>query len=274
MNGEKQKFIGGINFDELRGQRIQVYNEIVLDLNIARTNQEHVFTGTYVYASEATDVDSNVSIRFNELFRANIKLVQGRGIRCPFYRFYLTNTAQAGKSLTLVIGIESADFEIFDVGKALGITGTVVTRSMFDPTGGNTFIGGGFKVNEAAVRAIVQLWNPAASGITAYVKYAGVKAPEAAGGFMWFSYHNAKLWTANGYTSNKLIGGAAPACEVNIHKDAAVIGTPMTYLIADPSVILSQINAEPIRLLAGYGIHFTSGAVDDGVTAAFEWIEI
>jgi len=133
---EKQKFIGGINFDELRAQRVQVYNEIVLDLSVARTNVEHIFTGTYIYASEATDVDANVSVRFNELFRANIKLVQGRGIRCPFYRFYLTNTAQAGKTLTLVIGIESADFEIFDVGKALGITGFVNTVA--SPRSGHT----------------------------------------------------------------------------------------------------------------------------------------
>ena len=122
---EKQKFIGGINFDELRGQRIQVYNTIEIDLSIARSNQEHVFTGNYIYAMEATDVDASVNIRFNELFRANINLVKGRGVRCPFYRFYLSNTAQAGKTLILAIGIEAADFEIFDMGKALGITGTV-----------------------------------------------------------------------------------------------------------------------------------------------------
>lgn len=125
MNGEKQKFIGGINFEELRAQRVQVYNTVVIDLTDARSNQERVFTGTYVYALEGTDVDANLNIKFNELFRNDINLVKGRGVRCPFYRFYLSHEAQAGKSLTLVIGIESADFEIFDVGKALGITGTV-----------------------------------------------------------------------------------------------------------------------------------------------------
>jgi len=127
MSGEEKKFIGGIDFKELRAQRVQVYNELVIDLSVARSNDERVFTGTYVYAVEGTDVDANVDIRFNELFRANIGLVKGRGIRCPFYRFYLTNAAQAGKTITLIIGIESADFEIFDVGKALGITGLVPT---------------------------------------------------------------------------------------------------------------------------------------------------
>jgi len=153
MNGEKQKYIGGINFDELRGQRVQLYNEIVVNLAVARTNEEHIFTGTYVYVIESTDVDSNVSIRFNELFRSNIRLVQGRGVRCPFYRFYLTNTAQAGKAITLVIGIESADFEIFDVGKALGITGIVdvnlvstvpLPPGAVEVAASNVFAGGGW----------------------------------------------------------------------------------------------------------------------------------
>ena len=122
---QKAKFIGGINFDELRAQRVQLYNTIEIDLSIVRLNQEQVFTGTYIYALEATDVDANVNVRFNELFRNNINLVRGRGVRCPFYRIYLSNAAQAGKTLTLAIGIESGEFEIFDVGKALGITGTV-----------------------------------------------------------------------------------------------------------------------------------------------------
>lgn len=125
MNGEKQKFIGGIDFDELKAQRVQLYNTITINLATVRTNEEMVFTGNYIYALEATDVDANLDIRFNELFRAAINIKKGRGVRVPFYRFYLTNTAQAGKSITLAIGIEASDFEVFDVGKALGITGTV-----------------------------------------------------------------------------------------------------------------------------------------------------
>ena len=125
MNGEKQKFIGGVDFDELKAQRVQLYNSIKIDLATARTNKEMVFTGNYIYALEATDVDANLDIRFNELFRAAINIKKGRGVRIPFFRFYLTNIAQAGKTLTLAIGIEASDFEVFDVGKALGITGTV-----------------------------------------------------------------------------------------------------------------------------------------------------
>lgn len=126
MNGnEIQKFIGGIDFEDLRKQRVQLYNTITINLATARTNEEHVFTGNYIYALEGTDVDANVDLRFNELFRPNINLVKGRGVRVPFYRFYVTNAAQAGKTITLAIGIESDSFEIFDVGKALGISGNV-----------------------------------------------------------------------------------------------------------------------------------------------------
>lgn len=122
---EKEKFIGGIDFDELMAQRVQLYNTITIDLTNVRVDEERVFTGNYIYALEASDVDNSLDIRFNELFRAAITIKKGRGIRIPFYRFYITNTAQAGKTITLAIGIEASDFEVFDVGKALQITGGV-----------------------------------------------------------------------------------------------------------------------------------------------------
>lgn len=132
MNEEKQKFIGGIDFDELMSQRIQVYNTIVIDLASARSNEERTFVGNYLYVLEATDVDANLDIRFNQSFRGSIKLVKGRGVRAPFYRFYLTNIAQAAKTITLAIGVESDSFEIFDVGKALEITGSIKTTTAIE----------------------------------------------------------------------------------------------------------------------------------------------
>jgi len=127
MNEEKQKFIGGIDFDELQSQRIQIYDTLVIDLATARSNEERTFVGNYLYVLEATDVGTTLDIRFNQSFRGAIPLVKGRGVRAPFYRFYLTNAAQAGKTITLAIGVESESFEIFDVGKALEITGPVET---------------------------------------------------------------------------------------------------------------------------------------------------
>jgi hypothetical protein len=149
MNEGKQKFIGGIDFDELKAQRVQLYNAITIDLATARTNEEMVFTGNYIYALEATDVDAALNIRFNELFRAAINVKKGRGVRVPFYRLYITNTAQAGKTLTLAIGIEASDFEIFDVGKALGITGNVNVIPVMRT--GNTQVAGSGIANNSTV---------------------------------------------------------------------------------------------------------------------------
>lgn len=125
MNGDREKYIGGIDFEELKSQRIQVYKTLTIDLSQSRWAEERTITGTYVYILESTDMNANLDIQFNEIFRSKINFTKGRGIRCPFYRIYISNEAQAGKTITLAIGIESPTFEIFDKGKALGITGTV-----------------------------------------------------------------------------------------------------------------------------------------------------
>lgn len=197
MNGEKQKFIGGINFEELRAQRVQVYNTIEIDLSIARSNIEYVFTGTYVYAMEATDVDAYVNIRFNELFRSNINLVKGRGVRCPFYRFYLSNAAQAGKTLTLAIGIEAADFEIFDVGKALGITGTVnvaqtapveISPNYYHTNLKQRFQVTGERLSAAGQYPVIGLKNVGSGGEKLLVEY--ISAYPAVAGVIHFGFHS------------------------------------------------------------------------------------
>ncbi len=120
-----QKYIGGVNFDELRAQRVQVYNTLTLDLATARNNKELPYTGNYLYVLEATDILANVQLRFNEISMNSITVTKGRGVRVPFYRLYITNSAQAGKSMTLGIAVESETFEVLDVGKALEISGNI-----------------------------------------------------------------------------------------------------------------------------------------------------
>ena len=90
-----------------------------------RADHEIVYTGNYLYGIEATDKDVNVSIRLNEQFRPLLNIKKGRGIRGPFYRLWLTNTAQAGKSITLVMGIEAANFEVIDNLTAITVSGTL-----------------------------------------------------------------------------------------------------------------------------------------------------
>jgi len=124
MNG-KMKFIGGVDFDELRAQRVKVYDTLTIDLATVRADQEMIISGNYIYALEATDITTTLQVKLNEIPRSLISLYKGRGVRAPFYRLYLTNAAQAGKTITLAIGIESDTFEVFDVGKALELSGYV-----------------------------------------------------------------------------------------------------------------------------------------------------
>lgn len=230
MNGEKQKFIGGIDFDELKAQRVQLYNTITINLATVRANEEMVFTGNYIYALEATDVDANLDIRFNELFRATINVKKGRGVRVPFYRFYITNTAQAGKSVTLAIGIEASDFEIFDVGKALGITGLVYTAP--SPRAGYAQIAVSGEADDATV----------------------ILHTVTAGKIFYLVGAHAGMVTAASFTTKLMVTNAADVEQYAIFESPqGAVATQMPFPSYYPSV--------PLEIPAGYKIKlFSSGA--------------
>jgi len=277
MNGEKQKFIGGIDFEELRAQRIQVYNSIILDLAIARTNEEMVFTGNYIYALEATDVDANLDIRFNELFRSAINIKKGRGLRIPFYRLYITNTAQADKTLTLTIGIESSDFQIFDVGKSLGITGTVDTKVLqdeswsYDVLQKNRFMGGYTLSPGAGDYALIQLLNPAASGVTVccYRIFVGIND----NGQISLRARNAALDVLRTEVANMYMGEADPNAELRTESPGSIPGTSIAIIRATGN-IMYQLIKKPIVLVEGKGIMMAAEGADTALTVTFEWMEI
>lgn len=122
---EKRKFIGGVDFEDLRSQRVQLYDTFQIALTTKRSNEEMVIAGNYLYGLESSILGANIDIRFNEIARKPINIVLGRGVRIPFYRLYLTHAAQVGQTITLAIGTESESFEILDTGKAIEITGGV-----------------------------------------------------------------------------------------------------------------------------------------------------
>ncbi|MBA7495769.1 hypothetical protein ES702_06358 [subsurface metagenome] len=207
MNEEKQKFIGGIDFDELIAQRVQVYNTLVIDLTTARSNEERTFVGNYLYVLEATDVDANLDIRFNQSFRGAIKLVKGRGVRAPFYRFYLTNAAQADKTITLAIGVESDSFEIFDVGKALEITGPVTTMPGFEKYEGAAGTGTDTLAewivwSEVVSRIDVFIWDNPANIYLTFSDDMNGNVFEVPVGFYSFDCQSKKLFGANKTAGN------------------------------------------------------------------------
>lgn len=97
--------------DEIKTQRIKVYHILTFPLDAARQDFELYLTGNYLYVLGLT---GSASIRLNELSADSIDLFKSRQIQSPFYRIYLSNTAQAGLSLVLGVGVQSEYFQISD----------------------------------------------------------------------------------------------------------------------------------------------------------------
>lgn len=97
--------------DEIKKQRIKTYHVLTFPLDSARSDFELYITGGYLYVLSLT---GTASIRINELAGDSIDLFKNREIFSPFYRLFLTNTAQAGLTLVLAIGVQSDYFQIRD----------------------------------------------------------------------------------------------------------------------------------------------------------------
>ncbi len=97
--------------DQIKAQRIKVYSILTFPLDAARSNFELTISGTYFYVINQTGV---ATVRFNEILSDEIDIIKSRQIVIPFYRLYITNTAQAGLSMTLAIGVSSDIFSIQD----------------------------------------------------------------------------------------------------------------------------------------------------------------
>ena len=97
--------------EEIRRKRIKTYHVLDFTLDSARDNEVLHITGSYIYI---LNLDGACSIRLNEASSDSIDLLKFRVISSPFYRFFLTHPAQAGKTLKLAIGVESEFFSLQD----------------------------------------------------------------------------------------------------------------------------------------------------------------
>ena len=104
------------HLNQLKINRTKSYILYTLPLYNARRDEEFVISGSYIYV---LDTNGNLSLRFNEISNDIIPLQKYRTIETPFYRLFLTNSAQTGKTIKLAIGIETDIFNIQDFGVAL-----------------------------------------------------------------------------------------------------------------------------------------------------------
>ena len=87
------------------------YNRLNISLASAQTDEVLDMDGDFIIVES---LNGSCSIKLNERSNNPIDLAIFKTIRSPFDRLYITNTAQAGKSLILMIGGE-ASFETEEV---------------------------------------------------------------------------------------------------------------------------------------------------------------
>lgn len=113
------------NFQDLlkyvRNNRVASIETLTIDLSVARNNFELNTSGLVLYVEDATDLSASLQIRHNEIESGLITLVKNYGVVYPFYRIFLTNAAQASKTITLTVG-RAAPFEIIDNRSAVNQT--------------------------------------------------------------------------------------------------------------------------------------------------------
>lgn len=91
--------------EAVENREIRPYNIIEINLGTARTNAEFNFKGDTV---SVVKIEGDATIRFNEKDCDAFDLLYIQRIEMPFYRFFITNTAQSGKSLILNVGREES----------------------------------------------------------------------------------------------------------------------------------------------------------------------
>lgn len=271
MNEGMMKFIGGVDFKELKERRIQVYRTIEFNLATAKTDYPLEFTGNYLYVIEATDIKTTISVRLNEQSRGLLPLYKGRGIRAPFHRLYVTHAAQGAKTLNLAIGVESDTFEVFDVGKALEISGAVQAAPYIEGQESAFFKSGGCGPG-AGMHSHVQLWNPADSGVTAYLtKIAGSGAVASQ---INLHKHDTALLTVIGEAFTKDMSSAVLSnCILKAQLVSAKTGTELGYLWTNSAGVYEYIFNTALKIPPGWGVILCVENQNEICHAYFEWSE-
>lgn len=87
--------------EALKSGYVQLFTPYTIDLSTARTKEEFLEEGDTILIQR---LDGTASIYPSSKNHPEIQLQFTRKINTPFDRFYLTNTAQTGKTLQILIG--------------------------------------------------------------------------------------------------------------------------------------------------------------------------
>lgn len=95
----------------IKGSRESTYRIVTLKLDSARTRVEFNITGSSIWVLTATDTTCAITLQLNETENDEFTLTgKQKGVRGIFHRFFVTNSAQASKTVTLAIATQLTDY--------------------------------------------------------------------------------------------------------------------------------------------------------------------
>jgi len=93
------------NLKTLVARRFKNYEDFVLDLSVARTLELKNIPGDFLAVIDSSHAAATCDIRFNKIDNDPIAIKADKEIQTVFTGFYISNSAVAGASLTIRVGI-------------------------------------------------------------------------------------------------------------------------------------------------------------------------
>lgn len=232
--------------------------------------------GQFIYLDD--DSDGKVYIRFNDKNSHRFPVQAGAKYQgLIFKRVFLDWEAQAGAKVNIVYG-QDANFtptndiqNIGQVGQLLAMPNDYYHRSVNN----NEFIGSGF-YGAPTNKGLVQLWNPAGSGVSLAVRSFMVNAPAVTNVVLQrhdedYSAYASVVSTEFG---NKFLGGADPKAKIWVADLAASIATTFSRVtLSGVGDWQESIKEGPIIVPEGMGVNALSSVGTVVLYGRFEWEE-
>lgn len=94
----------------IRRSSIGTPKKLHIDLSVAHTDLEMNIAGNFFYVINSASIDHFFEVKFNEQREPGHTLYQYMGFKTPYYRFYISNTVQAGGAVDIVYGTLASEF--------------------------------------------------------------------------------------------------------------------------------------------------------------------
>ncbi len=278
-----------VPFTEVRDRRRSFPLYFDVDLSVAHslaagTAVVQPVAGTFFYIDNDPTNVGNATVRFldnSSPVETPLAVGPGANFRVPFNGLVIENTAQSGKRLRVIYGVD-LDF-VPGLNQPLtngGIAVTITTTQPGAPVGvdkesDNAWACDVLVPAAGAVFGMLQLWNPGASGKRVYVDVA--RAGRAAANLLYF------IRTFNASIGGVLTGAQLPkksgnpvASVVEIRTGGAnpPSGTTvMTFTTPTASQFARWGERDPFILDPGQGMILVDNTQNDAFVGQFEWRE-